>query len=126
RRVVAAPAPAPSVEPASAPSGGSTADAPAKIRISRPFAVAVVAIVGGLAWWGWFELIRSPYLTHGDMNLALQFRLPAGMAAPADSKDVQIILDEGGRTWPALLNENGWLGHQGDRAVLPPPVPVWD
>ncbi len=122
RRAPATPIHVPSVEAASAPSVGSTADAPAKIRISRPFAIAVVAIVGGLAWWGWFELIRSPYLTHGDMTLALQFRLPTGMAAPADPKDVQIILDEGGHTWPALLNENGWLGHQGDRAVILAPV----
>jgi hypothetical protein len=118
RRAPATPMPVPSVEPASAPSVGSTADAPAKGRISRPFAIAVVAIVGGLAWWGWYELIRSPYLTHGDMTLALQFRLPAGMALPADPKDVQIILDEGGQTWPGDLNANGWLGHQEGRAVI--------
>ncbi len=118
RHAVAAPVPVPSVEPASAPSVGSTADVPAKIRISRPFAIAVVAIVGGLAWWGWYELIRSPYLTHGDMTLALQFRLPAGMAPPADPKDVEIILDEGGQTWPGDLNAKGWLGHQEGRAVI--------
>ena len=117
RRVAAAPALVPSAEPASAPSAG-TADAPATNRISRPFAVAVVAIVGVLAWWGWYELIRSPYLTHGDMTLALQFRLPAGMSPPADPKDVQILLDEGGQTWPGDLNANGWLGHQDGRAVI--------
>jgi hypothetical protein len=114
---VSAPVVVPSAEQASAASVGS-ANAPAARRISRPFAVAVVAIVGVLAWWGWYELIRSPYLTHGDMTLALQFRLPAGVAPPADPKDVQIILDEGGQTWPALLNGSGWLGHQGDRAVI--------
>jgi len=119
RRAATAPAPAavPSAEPAEAPSVG-TAEARATSRVSRPFAIAVVAIVGGLAWWGWYELIRSPYTTHGDMTLALQFRLAAGMAPPADPKDVQIILDEGGHTWPRDLNANGWLGHQGDRAVI--------
>jgi hypothetical protein len=121
RRAVAVAAPAsvvgPSTEPASPPPV-STADAPAARRISRSFAVAVVAIVGVLAWWGWYELIRSPYLTHGDMTLALQFRLPAGMAPPADPKDVQIVLDEGGQTWPGLLNANGWIGHQDGRAVI--------
>lgn len=121
RHAVAAPVPVPSVEPASAPSVGSTADVPAKIRISRPFAIAVVAIVGGLAWWGWYELIRSPYLTHGDMTLALQFRLPAGMAPPADPKDVEIILDEGGQTWPGDLNAKGWLGHQEAVPSFSPP-----
>jgi hypothetical protein len=39
------------------------------------------------------------------MTLALQFRLPADMAAPAEAKDVQIIFDEGGKRWPAYLNE---------------------
>jgi hypothetical protein len=108
---------APSSGAGSAPSLG-TAVAPARTRISRPFAVVVLAIVGGLAWWGWYELIRSPYLTHGDMTLALQFRLPAGVAAPGEPKDVYILLDEGGNTWPGDLNANGWLGHQGERAVI--------
>jgi MFS family permease len=108
---------APSAEPASASSPGTVA-APAKARISRSFAVVVLAIVGALAWWAWYELIRSPYLTHGDMTLALQFRLPADMAAPAEAKDVQIVLDERGRHWPAYLNEAGWRAHQGNRAVI--------
>lgn len=115
RRVVSVPEP--SSEPPNAPPL-DTAVAPATTRISRPFAVVILAIVGGLAWWGWYEFIRSPYLTHGDMTLALQFRLPAGMAAPADAKDVQILLDEGGNFWPAIVNENGWLGHQGGRTVI--------
>jgi hypothetical protein len=113
----AAVATAPSSESASASSPGA-AVAPATVRISRPFAVVVLAIVGALAWWGWYELIRSPYLTHGYMTLALQFRLPADMAAPAEAKDVQIVLDEAGRSWPASLNEAGWHGHQGNRAVI--------
>jgi hypothetical protein len=108
---------APASEPASAPSPGA-ATAPATARISRPFAVVVLAIAGGLAWWGWYEFIRSPYLTHGYVTLALQFRLPADVAAPADAKDVQIVLDEAGRRWPADLNEAGWRGHQGNRAVI--------
>jgi hypothetical protein len=40
------------------------------------------------------------------------------MAAPAESKDVQIVLDEGGHTWPALLSENRWRGHQDSRVVI--------
>jgi hypothetical protein len=108
---------APSSEPANASPAGAES-APARDRISGPFAVVVLAIVGGLAWWGWYEFIRSPYLTHGDMTLMLQFRLPADMAMPAEARDVQIVLDEAGRQWPAYLNEAGWRGHQGDRAVI--------
>jgi hypothetical protein len=92
--------------------------APPAVRISRPFAVIVLAIVGGLAWWAWYEFIRSPYLTHEYMTLALQFRLPSDMAAPAEAKDVQIVLDEGRQRWPAYLNERAWRGHQGNRAVI--------
>jgi hypothetical protein len=66
----------------------------------------------------WYEFIRSPYLTHGYMTLALQFRLPADMAAPAEAQDVQIVLDEEVHRWPAYLNEAGWRGHQGNRAVI--------
>ncbi len=108
-----APAAATLSEPASSP---QLAAAPA--RISRPFAIAVLAIAGGLAWWAWYEFIRSPYLTHGYMTLALQFRLPPDLKPPAEAKDVQIVLDEGGRLWPAYLNEQAWRGHQGGRAVI--------
>jgi hypothetical protein len=114
---------APSSEPAGT-SSPAAPGAPATARISRPFAVVVLAIVGGLAWWAWYELIRSPYLTHGDITLALQFRLPVDMAAPAEAKDVQIVLDEGGRRWPAYLKEAGWRGHQADRAVILASVPM--
>jgi hypothetical protein len=112
----AAPALAPRAEPASAPPPGAAVAA--KRRISRPFAVVVVAIVGGLAWWAWYELIRSPYLTHGFMTLALQFRLPAGVKPPADAKDVQILLDEGGHFWPAYVTDQGLRGQDGNRAVI--------
>lgn len=113
----AAPAAAPSSAMADAPSSAALA-APPRRRISRPFAAVVLTIVGALAWWTWYEFIRSPYLTHGFMTLALQFRLPADMALPAEAKDVEIILYEGGRTWPAYLAGDGWRGHQGDRAVI--------
>jgi hypothetical protein len=52
------------------------------------------------------------------MTLALQFRLPPDVAPPAEAKDVQIVLEEGGQHWPAYLNESGWRGHQGNRAVI--------
>jgi hypothetical protein len=114
--VAAAPAGAP--PPSAAATSSAAAAAAGARRISRPFAVVVLAIVGGLAWWGWYEFIRSPYLTHGDMTLVLQFKLPEGMAAPSDPKDVQILLDESGNTWPGQLNENAWHGHQGNRFVI--------
>ena len=104
-------------EPARAPPSSVVAT-PGTRRISRPFAAVLLVMVGTLAWWGWYEFIRSPYLTHGYMTLALQFRLPENVAAPADTKDVQILLDEGGNFWPAQLNENGWRGHQGGRLVI--------
>ena len=31
----------------------TAAAGPARTRISRPFAVAILALAGGLAWWGW-------------------------------------------------------------------------
>jgi hypothetical protein len=52
------------------------------------------------------------------MTLALQFRLPPDVAAPAESEDVQIVLEEGSHHWPAYLRNEGWRGHQGDRAVI--------
>jgi hypothetical protein len=107
----------PSSESVIAPSVAATVGPPTA-RISRPFAIVVLAIVGALAWSTWYEFIRSPYLTHGYMTLALQFRLPADMAAPAEAKDVEIVLDEGSQHWPATVSEAGWRGHQGNRAVI--------
>ncbi len=104
-------------EPTSAQSPG-VAVTPGARGISRPFAAVLLVIVGTLAWWGWYEFIRSPYLTHGYMTFALQFRLPENVAAPADPKDAEILLDEGGNFWPGQLNGNGWRGHQGSRVVL--------
>ncbi|GLR84235.1 GlsB/YeaQ/YmgE family stress response membrane protein [Bradyrhizobium iriomotense] len=94
-----------------------TADAVHRTRISYPFAVTVVTIIAGLAYWGWYELIRSPYLTHGFMTLELQFRLPAGMALPPDKADVQIYVDEGHGYAPVTVGEL-WHGHDGDRQVI--------
>ena len=71
------------------------APAAARTRVSPTFAVAVLLIAGGLAWWAWYELIRSPYLTYGFMTLQLQFRLPSGMALPPDVTDVHISVEEG-------------------------------
>ena len=64
------------------------------------------------------EFIRSPYLSHGDMTLALQFRLPADATVPAEAKDVQIVLEAGQKSWPAYLNAAGWRGHQGNRVTV--------
>lgn len=91
--------------------------APSRARISRPFAVAVLVVAGGLAWWAWFELIRSPYLTHGAMTLDLQFRLPSGMALPPSSDDVQIEMEEGDEHAIVMLGA-AWHGHDGDRPVI--------
>ncbi|MGY8676201.1 hypothetical protein Q2941_00050 [Bradyrhizobium sp. UFLA05-153] len=88
-----------------------------RTHISYPFAVTVVLIVAGLAYWGWYELIRSPYLTHGFMTLELQFRLPPGKALPPDKTDVQIYVDESHGFAPVTLSE-GWHGHDGDRQVI--------
>jgi hypothetical protein len=93
------------------------APAPARSRVSPIFAAAVLVIAGGLAWWGWYELIRSPYLTHGYMTLQLQFRLPPGMALPPDVTDVHIAVEEGEQGAVVVLG-TGWHGTDGDRRVI--------
>lgn len=100
--------------PSSGPSDGPPA---ARARLSHPFAVTVLLIVAGLAYWAWYELIRSPYLSHGFMTLDLQFRLPPGMSLPADKKDVQIEVEERGGYAMLDLSEL-WHGDDGDRAVI--------
>jgi hypothetical protein len=97
--------------------GISGPPAPSPPRISRPFAVTVLIVAGGLAWWAWFELIRSPYLTHGAMTLDLQFRLPADMALPPSSDDVRIEMEEGDEHAIVMLGA-AWHGHDGDRPVI--------
>jgi hypothetical protein len=97
-----------------APSNGPPA---ARARLSYPFAVTILLLAAGLAYWAWYELIRSPYLSHGFMTLDLQFRLPSGMSLPADKKDVQIEVEERGGYAIIDLSEL-WHGHDGDRQVI--------
>ena len=93
-------------------------DAPRQqTRISRPFAAAVLVIAATLAWWAWYELIRSPYLTHGFMTLNLQFRLPPGMVLPPSDEDVQITVQEGQEQSIVMLGQS-WRAHDGDRKVI--------
>jgi hypothetical protein len=86
-------------------------------RLSFPFAVTLLLITAGLAWWGWYEFIRSPYLSHGFMTLELQFRLPAGMTLPDDKEDVQIEVEEA-RGYATALLPMKWRAHDGDRAAI--------
>ena len=91
--------------------------APTGKRVSPVFAIPVLLVVGGLAWWGWYELIRSPYLSHGFMTLALQFRLPAGMALPPSAEDVHITVNEGPQPTVVLIGQS-WHGTDGDQRVI--------
>ena len=93
------------------------AAAPGRARVSRPFAAAVLALAAGLAWWGWYEFIRSPYLSHGFMTLDLQIMLPATMPLPADPKDVSIAVSEGREQTDVTVGP-AWHGHLGDRPVF--------
>ena len=89
-------------------------------RISRPVAGAVVMVCAGLAWGGWWTFIRSPYLSHGAdalMSLRLQFRLPPGMAPPADPQDVAVVADDGSRLEEAQLGPN-WRAEIEGRATI--------
>lgn len=95
----------------------SGATARQRTRISRPVAVAVLLIAGGIAFWGWYEFIRSPYLTHGFMTLDLQFRLPPGMNLPSSNDDVHVAVDEVHGHAIGLLGES-WRGHDGNRQVV--------
>ena len=88
---------------------------PVRTHISRPFAIAVVATVGVLAWLGWYELIRSPYLNHGYMKLDLQFRFPPSTVLPTNGDDVHIDVTEGGSRHAMVNLANSWRGHDGDR-----------
>ncbi len=96
------------------PGAEQSGAAPARKRVSPAFAAVVLVLTAGLSWWGWYELIRSPYLTHGFMTLELQFRLPPGMALPPDEKDVHIDVEEGRQHATALLHAR-WRGTDGDK-----------
>ncbi|HWK97234.1 MAG TPA: hypothetical protein VNR39_17600 [Pseudolabrys sp.] len=91
--------------------------APPRKRVSRPFAIVVVAILAVLAWWAWYELIRSPYLTQGFMTLNLQFRLPSGMALPPDPAGIRIAVQEGSQTLEPALGPS-WHGTDEGRRVI--------
>jgi MFS family permease len=86
-------------------------------RLSFPFAVTVVLIVAVLGWWGWYEFIRSPNLSHGFMTLQVEFRLPAGMSLPDKEEDVQIQVEEASGYADAMLPPN-WRAHDGDRRAI--------
>ncbi len=105
------------VTPAADAERSDTAPPSTPTRLSPAFAVAVLALAGGLAWWGWYELIRSPYLSHGYMTLQLQFRLPPGMALPAEATDAHIVVEEGQQYADVPLGRL-WHGTDGDRRVI--------
>ncbi|HZP79710.1 MAG TPA: hypothetical protein VFB45_26490 [Pseudolabrys sp.] len=99
---------------------------PAPTRISRPFAVIVLIISGVLGFAGWWEFIRSPYLTHGadaEMTLAMQFRLPPGTTLPANADELELMVEDGdgrastyyGESW---FGARKWRALDGDREVL--------
>jgi hypothetical protein len=90
---------------------------PPKTRLSFPFAIALLLITAGLSWWGWYEFIRSPYLSHGFMTLELQFRFPAGAILPDNKDDVRIEVEEAqglAIAGPAV----NWRAHDGDRVAI--------
>ena len=86
-------------------------------RLSLPFAIPVLLISAGLAWWGWYELIRSPYLSHGFMTLDIELRFPAGMTLPDTEDDVKIEVEEAQGYAIAMLPAN-WRAHDGDRKAI--------
>ncbi len=90
---------------------------PPRGQLSYPFAATIVLLAACIAYWAWYELIRSPYLSHGFMTLELQFRLPSGLSLPADKRDVQIEVEERGGYATVNLGER-WRGHDGDRQVI--------
>lgn len=95
----------------------SSAASRPKARLSLAFAIPVLLITAGLAWWGWYEFIRSPYLSHGYMTLDIEFRLPAGMALPDKEEDVHIEVEEAQGYANAMLPAN-WRAHDGDRRAI--------
>lgn len=88
-----------------------------KTRLSFPFAITLLLITASLSWWGWYEFIRSPYLSHGFMTLDLEFRLPAGTILPDAKDDVRIEVEEAQRHATAGPAAN-WRAHEGDRPAI--------
>ncbi len=107
----------PQVTSLSDAASSSAGVAPKQTRVSPIFAAAVLLITSVLGWWGWYELIRSPYLTHGFMTLQLQFRLPPGMALPSEPSDVHITVGEGQQLADVNLGRS-WHGTDGDHRVI--------
>jgi hypothetical protein len=105
------------VRDSGSPSDPSGSASRPRTQISYPFAVTVLLVVAGLVYWAWYELFRSPDLTHGFMTLELQFRLPSGTALPPNREDVQIEVTEGSGFALTNLGEL-WHGHDGDRPVI--------
>ena len=103
--------------PSSDAERSDTAPASTRTRVSPIFASVVLLLAAGLAWWGWYELIRSPYLTRGYMTLQLQFRLPPGMALPPEPTDAHIVVEEGQQYVDVPLGRS-WHGTDGDRRVI--------
>lgn len=99
---------------------------PAPTRISRPFAVVILTVAGVLVGLGWYEFIRSPYLTHGadaEMTLSMQFRLPPGITLPEHSDDLELEVDDGDSHASVYYGEKWFSGRKwyvldGDRQVL--------
>jgi hypothetical protein len=108
--LVRPPAPPPAAETSSAAPRPAT-------RLSFPFATTILFIAAILGWWGWYEFIRSPNLSHGFMTLAIEFRLPAGMSLPDKEEDVHIEVEEAQGYANALLPAN-WRAHDGDRKAI--------
>jgi hypothetical protein len=94
-----------------------SASQPVRTRVSLFFAIPVLAVAAGLGWWAWYELIRSPYLSHGYMTLELQFKLPAGMPLPSNESDVHITMTEGRQITTVSLGRS-WHGTDGDRRAI--------
>jgi MFS family permease len=86
-------------------------------RLSAPFAATVLLTVAVLGYWGWYELIRSPTLSHGFMTLAIEFRLPPGMSLPDNGEDVHIEIEEAKGYADPMLPAN-WRAHDGDRRAI--------
>ena len=86
-------------------------------RLSPPFATTVLLTVAILGWWGWYEFIRSPNLSHGFMTLQIEFRLPTGMTLPDKEDDVHIEVEEAQGYANAMLPSD-WRAHDGDRKAI--------
>ncbi|QFI77073.1 hypothetical protein [Bradyrhizobium betae] len=102
---------------ASPPVEASDAAPRAPTQLSLPFAVTLLLIASILGWWGWYEFIRSPYLSHGFMTLELEFRLPAGATLPDNKDDVRIEVEEA-RGYAIASPAVNWRAHDGDRPAI--------